>query len=72
LIHGILSALAPNQTAQGYAEFVLRRLKNGERDGGATEMEQPTAAGGDMLIVGTHPAKAAVAAGRRFGDAHRF
>src|SRR3954447_3720929 len=33
------------------AEFCLRRLENGERTGGATEVNEATAAGGNMLVV---------------------
>jgi hypothetical protein len=33
------------------AEFCLRRLENGERAVGATEVNEATAAGGDMLVV---------------------
>ncbi len=33
------------------AEFDLRRLENGKRDDGTTEVEQATTAGGDMLVV---------------------
>ncbi len=34
-----------------HGEFRLRRLENGERGGGATEVEQATTAGRDMLVV---------------------
>ena len=33
------------------AEFCLRNLKNGEHTGGATEVNEATAAGGNMLVV---------------------
>ena len=33
------------------AEFCLRRLENGERTGGATEVNEATASGGNMLVV---------------------
>src|SRR3954471_17760184 len=33
------------------AEFCLRRPENGERTGGATEVNEATAAGGNMLVV---------------------
>src|SRR4051812_5220555 len=33
------------------AEFFLRRLENGERTGGATEVNEATMAGGNMLVV---------------------
>ena len=33
------------------AKFCLRRLENGERTGGATEVNEATAAGGNMLVV---------------------
>ncbi len=33
------------------AEFGLRRLEDGERDGGTTEVQQATTAGADILVV---------------------
>jgi hypothetical protein len=33
------------------AEFGLRCFENGERTGGATEVNEATAAGGDRLVV---------------------
>ena len=34
-----------------YGEFRLRRLEDGERSAGATEVKQATAVGGDGLVV---------------------
>ncbi len=39
------------------AEFCLCCLENGERTGGATEVEQATAAGGDGLVMAGAGAK---------------
>ncbi len=38
-------------------EFSLRRLENCERSGGATEVKQATAVGGDVLVVAGLEAK---------------
>ncbi len=47
----VLSALAPNLTTRDDGWFRLRHLQDSERSGGAAELKQTTAVGGDVLVM---------------------